>query len=45
MQNLATFEAMTAVTLAKDCWFKDTSKGSAPNNKGKKGKGKGKEQN
>ena len=28
--------------MAKDCWFKDTSKGSAPNNKGKKGKGKGK---
>ena len=30
--------------MAKDCWFKDTSKGSAPNNKGKKGKGKGKGQ-
>ena len=103
MQNLATFEAMTAVTLqhnaqcqagvtvtpnsrkgpddmeidaltkkgkgkskgksktdtsktscfvcgrvghmAKDCWFKDTSKGSAPNNKGKKGRGKGKGKN
>ena len=28
--------------MAKDCWFKDTSKGSAPNSKGKKGKGKGK---
>ena len=28
--------------MAKDCWFKGTSKGSAPNNKGKKGKGKGK---
>ena len=28
--------------MAKDCWFKDTSKGSAHNNKGKKGKDKGK---
>ena len=28
--------------MAKDCWFKDTSKGSTPNSKGKKGKGKGK---
>ena len=26
--------------MAKDCWFMDTSKGSAPNDKGKKGKGK-----
>ena len=28
--------------MAKDYWFKDTSKGSAPNSKGMKGKGKGK---
>ena len=28
--------------MAKDCWFKDTSKGSAPNNKGKKAKAKAK---
>ena len=28
--------------MAKDCWFKDTGKGSAPNSKGKKGKSKGK---
>ena len=31
--------------MSKDCWFEDTSKGSAPNNKGKKGKGKGKGKN
>ena len=27
--------------MAKDCWFKDTSKGSAPINEGQKGEGKG----
>ena len=31
--------------VTKDCWFKDTSKGSIPNSKGKKGKGKGKGKN
>ena len=28
--------------VAKDCWFKETTKGSGPNNKREKGKGKGK---
>ena len=28
--------------MTKDCWFKDTSKGAPPINRGKKGKGKGK---
>ena len=26
--------------MTKDCWFKDSSKGNTPDNKGKKGKGK-----
>ena len=31
--------------MTKDCWYKDTSKGSTPNSKGKERKGKGKGKN
>ena len=36
------FKDTNKVNTSKDCWIKDTSKGAPPNNKGKKGKGKGK---
>ena len=40
-QKPSCFECGRVGHMTKDCWFKDTSKGSTPNSKGKKGKGKG----